>query len=572
MSSKKGRNRSSISLEKDDNPTERPEKAETYDQPTPLQYEYESDDGLSVQIDVTGLEVSRDYQISEDASIEVSYDVGWSPLDWGIEVDEEDLSVSGEIGIPGDILGFGGGVTIDLATGAIEGGEASIAAAGIEAEVSVSEDGCLVSVGLSIFGAGIAYQQNNCSKEEDDEGGGEVEDSQGDADTGGELKLNKWKNPPSGRGTQCPWFFSHWVTYSEISGSGAVFGYYQQTCIGLGNAGGIMPGAHREVGKIPYGEPGAPPRSYGSMKINFTGFVSHLVPEITEDLYIPWYHSYVITESCAYHSTNYYAINGKPVPVIIMSGESCGICIRNRGKFKKVPDGYPPVKPKPDCCSASTKLLREIHEALNCRELLDKGLSVPNYYAYPDTDPKRGTIFRDYLSLQAFQFKHIENRGIHQIDVEVSDVNAAQSGDQTVKMTFLNGSAALKQLLEFSLENKGDSATRLNLQVRTAIASAQTLNVTTKIFRLARAMIDFMGIPLREKKGRLRMPFDISLGNRSKGFDPKKLQKEIDKNAESPTEATLPQFLQDADQPYIYDEFNHKYPTLVEIIKNIGGF
>ncbi|MEB3277837.1 MAG: hypothetical protein VKK42_02800, partial [Lyngbya sp.] len=166
--SRRGRSRPASS---NDEKSERTDE-ESPSSSIPLVFEYESEDGARISIDPGGIELSREYEVSEDLNVEISYEVDWGIGDVDVKrkgLDLDDLEISGEIGLPGDLLGFGGGVTLDLSTGEISGGEVSVEAGGVEIELSVTENGCKVGLSVSILGIGVGVTKDICEDEEEEE-------------------------------------------------------------------------------------------------------------------------------------------------------------------------------------------------------------------------------------------------------------------------------------------------------------------------------------------------------------------------------------------------------------------
>ena len=225
-----------------------------------------------------------------------------------------------------------------------------------------------------------------------------------------------------------------------------------------------------------------------------------------------------------------------------------------------------------DCCKDIEKLekmIKQIHKALDVKELLDNNFKAPNRLIAPNG--KGSQKLKTYLDIAQYQIRVADHLGIHPFKASLSDANAAQAGNQKVEAQFVSGTAAMRKIVELLLENKGDAAARLNLMVRSAIIQAQILNAVTIAAQSIKSLASFVGMPIKEKLSYIKMPFDISLGARkAKGFDPKKASEAIKINTEAATEEILPKFLQSAEQPYTYEEYDGKQPSLIENIKGIG--
>lgn len=222
------------------------------------------------------------------------------------------------------------------------------------------------------------------------------------------------------------------------------------------------------------------------------------------------------------------------------------------------------------CC----RMLERIYVALDVDELLDKGFEVPNRWIA--TDAKGYQKLESYLKIIEFQLRMQDHLGIHPFTALVTDYNAAKEGNQELETKSVNATAFAKQVTELLLENKGDSATRLNLMIRTAIAVGQIFNMVAICTKRVREIMRFLNMPIQEKTFQVPMPFDFTFGKRKeakkkgKGFAPEPNKKAIEFlniNTEEATETLLPVFMQDEKQPIIVEMFDDREPNLIERIK-----
>ena len=220
------------------------------------------------------------------------------------------------------------------------------------------------------------------------------------------------------------------------------------------------------------------------------------------------------------------------------------------------------------CC----QMVARIYEALDCDEILDNGVETPNRWIA--AGGKKNTKNKTYLELMVFQMRMMDHLGIHPFTAEVTDVNAAQEGNQSVAIEFANATAAVKQIAELLLENKGDSSTRLNLMIRTAVAVGQILNVVSIISKTIEGVVQYLGMPIRERTYKVKMPFDFTFGARTgkksgQGFGKKPGggSDALNINTEEATEALLPKFMQDSEQPIVVEDFDDRESDLTDIIR-----
>lgn len=231
-----------------------------------------------------------------------------------------------------------------------------------------------------------------------------------------------------------------------------------------------------------------------------------------------------------------------------------------------------------DRCCANTK---KIAKALAVDEILDKGFVIPNRLMA--TKARGTTKLENYLEVIAAMVRIQDHLGIHPIEVEVKDSNNSQEGDQHYSASFVNATAAVKQIIELNLENKGDSADRLGILFRIAWINVQILNAGVKAARGIQGVMQFLGMPIRERVDLVDMPFDVTLGKRSKiqkGFkkvdetgkklDDKKIREVMELRDEDSLEAVLPQFLNSVQQPVTVETFkDDSGVTLLDMLRSV---
>jgi hypothetical protein len=548
MSSKRGRNRNSgaVSDRRSDDSKGSPEKSESSMPEIPLSYEYETEDGLVVEITPQSATVSREYQLSESDYLEFDAGVEWDIVDLDIARDGRGTDISGSVGLPGDVLGIGGGIEIDLATGEITGGEISGEVATVGLDVEVSRGGCEVSIGISIMGFGVTYSHDACEDEEEEDDDRESRPPRSD---------DEWSGPEA-RG-QIEDIQRRLREMGLCSGA-VHFTLYDYWLIGVES---IDPFYILNLGDGLFYHEFIDPRTS---------------PIFAED-----------------HKEHLYWLFEDSLPYCNSDGE-CGKLVLDDNQFnrqqfddcmakaypdrkqkkKPPPPGKPPMKEK-ECCRESIKLLREVHKALDVRELLDNQLVVPNRLVAPNA--KGGAKLKSYLEISQWQIRMADHLGIHPFKALVTDANAAKKGNQKVEVQAMNATSATRQIMELLLENKGDSATRLNLQVRIAVAVGQILNAVSIAAKSIEQVTRFLGMPRKEKVLKVKMPFDFTFGKGGKGFGKSKsaqpsgsAQDKLDQNSEESTEALLPKFMQDKEQPIVVEMYDDNDLTLLEAIQKMN--
>jgi hypothetical protein len=81
---------------------------------SPLSFEYEIEDGLKVTLKPGEVELSREYELTENDLIEFSAGIDFSIADVEVKKKGLDLEASGEVSLPGNLLGVSAGIVIDL--------------------------------------------------------------------------------------------------------------------------------------------------------------------------------------------------------------------------------------------------------------------------------------------------------------------------------------------------------------------------------------------------------------------------------------------------------------------------
>ncbi|MEL7039765.1 MAG: hypothetical protein AAFO04_29810, partial [Cyanobacteria bacterium J06592_8] len=473
---------------------------------------------------------------------ELSYGIDWSPVDFEVEKKGLDLTVGGEVGIPGDLLGVSGAVILDLGSGEVKGGEVGIEFGTVDIKVGVEgEDACKKSISIGFAGASIQYTRDDCEEEEEEE-----EDQD--------------KRKPTGDDT--------------LSGPGAedVIDDIRRRIQDTGGCSGIIRFRLHDYYLIVF------ETITDEFFLNLsTGIFTSDYAYDRNDPDEAEYFSYFVFKNslpyCGPFGCSYMYILGE------QGRENFDACMDKLYKQtskteKNIPPSPPPYKTKnmDRCCRDSLKMIREIHKVMDTREVLDAGLKVPNRWIAADA---KGSQKDEYPDDRAFASGMLRYRDrFSTFEAIVTDVNAAVEGNQGDGIKAVNATAGIRQIVELLLENKGDSATRLNLMVRIALATGQILNVVSIVAKTIEGVVQYIGMPIRERTTKVKMPFDFTFGARretkGKGFGKNGTNKGINQlniNTEEATEILLPKFMQDEQQPIKYEDYDDRQPGLTDIIK-----
>lgn len=227
-----------------------------------------------------------------------------------------------------------------------------------------------------------------------------------------------------------------------------------------------------------------------------------------------------------------------------------------------LPIEYPPPPPPimSNCCKENKVDLARLEEAIErleqvigTREILNdaQGYAVPNKMLIPGGE---GYSFsKNYLNIFTWLFAAIDRYGFDgPIVVDVADVDKGKAGNQSLQMQVNSLSTAIQTLLSLAVENKGDQATRLNIQIRLAFMLTRLMRMMHKMYYLVVAILEGLGIPTIKKYIK-NIPFEFNLNPEDLGFGKKAEQ--LDTMNEDELEAQLPKILDTKEMDLIVEQF-----------------
>jgi hypothetical protein len=550
--------------------------------------------GLGISFDVAELE--------NGDKISIGYEVE-APIQVGVDynVDSNELGLSGGFEAPGDLVGLSGGVTIDLNSGEIVGGELGVALGGVD--VSIGEGKCERTISISIAGVTTTYTQKK-----DDPGCGDDDENDDDDDDSNDDDDPQIPKPPPtpqipGDPLDPVYVIIDTVSYYYNMGSDPDTGFswsdFSESDVSTTIAGSYLSSIKKYKSKFtPYNIPPTPPEIIEGTDITYAPL----------DMFKPWANDLIfpgvgpipdyILESpdyrataTLYHYMTYIAQANvslrwnNDVPKQDLGWKKFGGWARAKLTYyknlKTGEEGPPPPEPpkntpitppeKDDmkCCDLEPVLsmLRKMNKVLAIDEMDGEGVKIPKRLFV--TNGKGYEECKTYPAVLATQIRIADHLGIHPYKAQIDDSNAAQAGNQKLEVQVINATAAAKMISELLLENKGDAATRLNLLVRNTVATGQILNAVAIAAKRIREVMRFLAIPVKEQIDYINMPFDFSFGNRDKkkGFQAgAKPAEALDINTEEATEKMLPKFMVNSKQPYVVEIFDDKQGTLLDIL------
>lgn len=639
-------------------------------------YEKSSKSGSSVGLKAT---IAESEVGGGTVSVGVGVSVDVLPVDIGISVDNGDLSVSGEVGLPGDVLSVGGGAVIDLNTGAVIGGSATLGIGGAVVEVSQVE--CERGLSISYFGISLGYSQDICGKKDDEGNGNNNEDDDNGNNNNKPLDPSDFPETPAllvftkkpvYKCTQAPASIVRVLNPNiELTQTVIDYGFLAQqgtlTRLRYLILQDVVNGDFIGDYSYPTGR-----TNWCCLSENTNSNPASVLPRwrfnvgFLGSLYEPWivtggeflWETDQVSFSCYslefqavelvytanprkfIQAHNYLSFEG--IDKFTVGGNFGSIFFGRHFRSSQKVDRIIPIslgedlrRPIPsgkdmsDCCDASISLLRKISKVLavdkilvegeqristetvesfkkeyeelikkmpkgqkpkvffedylqfkiyqlatsdvediatvlNVREMLrgtqknaskkDKeegGIVVPNSLIMYQGEGT--TQIRDYVALSEFVIRMIDHLGLHPSEIKIADINKGKEGDQPVTFEPYSGSAMINKLLELSFENKGDAATRLQIQVRTVWLLHQILSYAAKINENTKNIVNFLEIPFKEVVTVIKTPFDILLGKKDQfkksGVNPSEedILKIIEEDTEESVEGILDKFLNVSD-------------------------
>lgn len=606
-----------------------------------------------------------------DVEVKAVIEVDVSPLDVDINYDtsSNELGVTGEVGLPGGALSVGGGAIIDLDTGEITGGSASLGFGGAEVEVSVTK--CERTLQITYWGVGFAVSENTCGGGNDDDNGGGGGSGNDDTDTPPPNTPRPSLGVPRGyTGMVCPVYEGKTRTVDtwdngEVDESG-----WKGFKVDINIEFKLI-----RVGEVPEGTledwtqayrnslfwqkfygnrqalQGNPPTTFKLLSLGYIrtyewGYTYHpqYHPEPEPKTYRHniggvYYESgspnldlYSGVEPC-YYVENYQPPEKKDtirraLPPEDMSNNQCcdasvsllrkiakvlavdEILIEDKKKqittdtiqkfkenYEKLEEQLALINQKPkvvfqnylqlkvyELAIGGNKKIDEIHDVLRADDLLKKGMKIPNELIVPGGSGF--AVVKDYPSILKKFVQIIDLNTIQPFTAVLQDSDPAKEGDQVMTRFFPDATSAIKEVVELLLENKVDSATRLNIQMRQSVLGIETQVALLETLSIAYTILYGLGLPFHQRGSTFVAPFDISPDpkgkesskKKGKGFNPKNKEEErkrqsaidaLNENREDATEKLLPDFLSTVKQEYLHTYFNDKNESLWYYIMSV---
>lgn len=580
------------------------------------------DNPIDVDIDTDpgSISVSSELWNNEEGdSVSVVAGLDLVPMGIDINVNGDVGTIAVDLGMPGDAIGVTIGGSIDLETGEVIGGQIGLAGGGLSVNVNqIRKDGeTCTTITVTYFGIGTSYQR--CRKDDDDDEKDPKKDPPPDPPKG-EDDLDFPKPPPTPfipgdpdtivavlvgqiQATTMLWSRGYGSEIRKVRYSNSP-NNINLDAFTVDTNHNFIHFYSGYVGDQPYSwleiQTGSGPSQYSETGVAGSYWAEHWkalgrgavgfrvikIGDMNATIANNYSGSGDIKKNIVFQGYPYrYEEWGRMTILGVWNLATKENIVPPSPDPPKEPD--PPIPPEDNmsnCCNLEPvmSMLRKLNQALAVDEIVDQGLELPNEWILPTG--KGHTKMQNYLQIAVFLAKMQDHLGVHPMTVQIADLSAGQDGNQEFKKYYPNGTKAIQEILTILHDENSDSADRLNLQMRLAILNTRIFVTVASIARSMRGIFQFLGTPLKEKRDVVPLPFDYTYGLRkNKGFsqnaaqDAKQLEEamgkmeaELNKNTESATEALLAKFLNDSDQPIIFETFDNSHPDLLTLLRAVN--
>lgn len=517
------------------------------------------------------------YNDDEGTSISGVIGVDVVPLGLNISANGDIGTVGIDIGLPGNVIGIGGSLNINMETGEIVGGAGNIdyGGASVEIDVRKSDGETCTSLTITYFGVGVSYQR--CKKDDEDDEKEPPKEPPNDDD----FPIPPLPPPPQIPGdpegtaeaiTSMSQFFLEKISYSYTDQTGEQVSYlstyYSQgtqtgslagdvtMATAIGKTISISKNSGEEPIKIetneeriwllPWTTKPIPEyikndrgfKDYGHYQIkgvgggqvvNHTGKVKDINSYLAEPRtnYTEIIENYRTTIVREFRTLDYYRI--------LETGET--------GPPKKTPkEPEPPIPPEDDmtnCCDLEPvmSLLRKVSTAIGTDQL-------------PAMMPKsflKNEGFRKIPSLAELAVYHVEIMdqliGKFPIELEIVDTDPLSPGDQTKKVVLNNIAETLAELFGLSVNSASDSAIQTTGTIKNLLEITLVRQAVLQNYYRLDAILDYLGAGLEEDTA----TFNSTIS----------MPKDANNISEDPAE-----FLQQSEIKFAYDKLANPKDTL----------
>ncbi|NEP38560.1 MAG: hypothetical protein F6K35_04540 [Okeania sp. SIO2H7] len=202
----------------------------------------------------------------------------------------------------------------------------------------------------------------------------------------------------------------------------------------------------------------------------------------------------------------------------------------------------------------------------------DNGYAIPLEQLFPGA--KGYDFTKDYLGIYTRLFSATQRYGFDSpVYIKIKDANPALEGDQEAGYEIQNLAGAIEKLHYYNLEMRGDVDALTNISVRLGYLLTRSYQMMTRTFYRVTAILDGLGIPVRNKRITFPCEFDPSAGVEHKGYERRNdnddiigVEEKLDLHDDDTTEKLLPKFLSISHIPQVVNVFNKESPNLFKML------
>lgn len=502
-------------------------------------------------------------------SVSAGLSVDVLPIDVDISLEDDNLNIKGEVGLPGDVVSVGGGVVVDINTGEVVGGSASASVGGATVEVSQVE--CERSISISYFGISIGYSEDICGKDDDDN------DNENDNGNDNGNNNNQPLDPNDFPATPSLLIFTRKPVYRTIQAPSSIVRIPNpntvrtETIIAASVATTRISYSILEdvidrsfIGGVRYPTGRT---NWCCLSENINDNPATVLPRWRfnvgwlGNLYEPW----IVTggeflwedDQISFSS---YSLLFQAVEFVYISNPQKFIKAHNYLSFEGIDkftvggnfgsnffgrhfrasqkvDRIIPVtlgeeqrRPIPsgrdmnECCDASISLMRKIAKVLGCSDDNKRfPFQLPESFRNIEGNEPKQTDIDDYPEAFGYLLDRIDELiGQFNIDIEIEDTDPTTKGNQTAKISIGNISEGIAEIIGLIYGLGMSQKIGTEASVKSLITLGMIQRTITEIDAVTEEIFDHLEIPMKEVEREIDLEFTPGVKNFDAFFKPSK--------------------------------------------------
>ncbi|MEP6517449.1 hypothetical protein [Microcoleus vaginatus] len=223
-----------------------------------------------------------------------------------------------------------------------------------------------------------------------------------------------------------------------------------------------------------------------------------------------------------------------------------------------------------DCCEDILDSLEDLKDVLHVDFFKRKKFPIPTYLLAPGCEPGKTTDAENYYHLFQKIFQAIAHNTIVSPQIDIQDADAVKEGDQKINERYLSATGWAEAVTKMLYEIVDDGNIGTNMDIRTGVTVTQLLVAVADLSHKVDCIIDCIGVTTKRTKDEVETSYNLVVeGENTKGFDPKKSNKQLDLNDDISTEKLLSGLLRTRKNPIVKEEIHPKSPTLFEMLQDL---